>query len=276
MTAQLTRREAVARAAERLTAAASSGVPTAPVRDLLGSSEQAIAYEVQDVQTAARIAGGATIVGRKIGLTSPAVQQQLGVHTPDTGIIFDDMEVPDGSTVASGRLLQPKVEAEVAFVLAVDLPDFGAGSALDAPITAEERETAAAAVGYAVAALEIVDSRVRDWDILITDTIADNASSGLYVLGGTRLMLDEFVPIEVSMSLTRNGEPASTGNGAACLGDPLNALAWLARAQTHFRVPLRAGEIVLSGALGAMVSVGPGDNVVAELSTLGGVSVSFA
>src|SRR6266702_3955083 len=159
-TARRSRQATVTRAAERLASATATGVPTSPVRDLLGDSDQRIAYAVQDALTAGRLAGGAKIVGRKIGLTSPAVQQQLGVHTPDTGILFDDMEVPDGATVPGGRLLQPKVEAEVAFVLAADLVDFGAGSALDAPITEAERAAAAAAVDYAVAALEIVDSRV--------------------------------------------------------------------------------------------------------------------
>jgi 2-keto-4-pentenoate hydratase len=274
-TAQRSRHEAVAEAAARLAHATASGVPTSPVRDVLGEVDQRIAYDVQDALTAGRLARGATIVGRKIGLTSPAVQQQLGVHTPDTGILFDDMEVPDGATVPRGRLLQPKVEAEVAFVLAADLVDFGAGSALDAPITDAERTAVAAAVKYAVAALEIVDSRVSDWDILITDTIADNASSGLYVLGTTTATLAEFAPIDVTMTLTKNGEQASSGDGAACLGDPLNALAWLARTQARFQAPLRAGELVLSGAVGPMVTVGPGDTVVAELSTLGRVSVTF-
>jgi len=275
-TAQRSRHAAVAQAAERLANATATGVPTSPVRDLLGDSDQRIAYDVQNVLTDGRLAAGAKIVGRKIGLTSPAVQQQLGVHTPDTGILFDDMAVPNGATVPGGSLLQPKVEAEVAFVLAADLVGFGAGSALDAPITEAERRAAAAAVDYAIAALEIVDSRVGDWSILITDTIADNASSGLYVLGETTAALADFAPVDVTMTLTKNGEPASEGNGAACLGDPLNALAWLARTQARFDAPLRAGELVLSGALGAMVTVTAGDSVVAELSTLGRVSVTFA
>jgi 2-keto-4-pentenoate hydratase len=275
-TAPGSRTAAIAAAAERLANAARTGRPTGPIRDLVGESDQQIAYEVQAALTAARLGAGATIVGRKIGLTSPAVQQQLGVHTPDTGILFSDMAVPDGATVPPGRLLQPKVEAEVAFVLATDLVDFGAGSALDAPITAAERAAAAAAVGHAVAALEIVDSRIGDWDILITDTIADNASSGLYVLGATTATLADFAPIDVTMTLAKNGEPASSGSGAACLGDPLNALAWLARTQARLGAPLRAGELVLSGALGAMVTVTSGDTVVAELSTLGRVGVTFA
>jgi 2-oxo-3-hexenedioate decarboxylase/2-keto-4-pentenoate hydratase len=137
-TAQQSRQLAVTQAAERLANATATGVLTSPVRDLLGDSDQRIAYDVQDVLTAGRVAGGAKIVGRKIGLTSRAVQQQLGVHTPDTGILFDDMAVPDGATVPGGRLLQPKVEAEVAFVLGADLVDFGAGSDLDAPITESE------------------------------------------------------------------------------------------------------------------------------------------
>jgi 2-keto-4-pentenoate hydratase len=200
-TAQRSRHAAVAQAAQRLANATATGVPTSPVRDLLGDSDQRIG----------RLAAGAKIVGRKIGLTSPAVQQQLGVHTPDTGILFDDMAVPNGATVPGGSLLQPKVEAEVAFVLAADLVGFGAGSALDAPITEAERRAAAAAVDYAIAALEIVDSRVGDWNILITDTIADNASSGLYVLGETTAALADFAPVDVTMTLTKNGEPGLDG-----------------------------------------------------------------
>jgi 2-keto-4-pentenoate hydratase len=133
-----------------------------------------------------------------------------------------------------------------------------------------------AAVDHAVAALEIVDSRVTDWDIRITDTVADNASSGLYVLGSKKISLADFAPVDVTMTLDKNGRRASTGNGAACLGDPLNALAWLARAAAAFGSPLRAGEVILSGALGAMVAVEPGTQITAELSTLGRVSVTFS
>jgi 2-keto-4-pentenoate hydratase len=268
--------DAVARAAERLTLAARTGVPAAPVRDVLGSTDVALAYEVQNVLTAARKAAGARVVGRKVGLTSPVVQRQLGVGQPDFGMLFDDMLVPSGGEVDSGRLIAPKAEAEIAFVLSAGVDGFAAGVSPDAPISAADRAAAAAAVDYAVAALEIVDSRVADWDITITDTVADNASSALYVLGDKRIPLSEFAPAEVIMNLEKNGVPASSGNGAACLGDPIHALIWLARTAASLGAPLRAGDVVLSGALGAMVTAEPGTEITAELSTLGRVSVTFS
>jgi 2-keto-4-pentenoate hydratase len=267
---------AIAQAAERLTLAARTGVPTAPVRDVLGSTDVALAYRVQNALTAARKAAGARVVGRKVGLTSPAVQRQLGVDQPDFGVLFDDMLVPSGAEVDSGRLIAPKAEAEIAFVLSADMDGFAAGLSPDAPISAADRSAAAAAVDYAVAALEIVDSRVADWDITITDTVADNASSALYVLGDKRIPLGEFAPAEVVMNLEKNGAPASSGSGAACLGDPLNALIWLARTAASLGAPLLAGDVVLSGALGAMVTAEPGTEITAELSTLGRVSVTFS
>ncbi|HEY6857331.1 MAG TPA: fumarylacetoacetate hydrolase family protein [Mycobacterium sp.] len=268
--------DAVAQAAQRLILAARTGAPTTPVRDVLGSTDVALAYEVQNVLTAARKAAGARIVGRKVGLTSPAVQRQLGVGQPDFGVLFDDMLVPSGGEVDSARLIAPKAEAEIAFVLSADLDGFTGGVSPDAPISAADRAAAATAVDYAVAALEIVDSRVAGWDITITDTVADNASSALYVLGDKRVPLSEFAPVEVTMHLQKNGEQASSGNGAACLGDPLNALVWLARTAASFGAPLRAGDVVLSGALGAMVTAEPGAEITAELSTLGRVSATFS
>src|ERR1700722_17405567 len=267
---------AVAQAAERLILAARTGVPTAPVRDVLGSTDVALAYRVQNVLTAARKAAGARVVGRKVGLTSPVVQRQLGVGQPDFGVLFDDMLVPSGGEVDSGRLIAPKAEAEIAFVLSVDMDGFAAGVSPDAPVSAADRAAAAAAVDYAVAALEIVDSRVAGWAITITDTVADNASSALYVLGDKRVPLAEFAPAEVIMNLEKNGAPSSGGNGAACLGDPLNALVWLARTAAALGAPLLAGDVVLSGALGAMVTAEPGTVITAELSTLGRVSVTFS
>jgi 2-keto-4-pentenoate hydratase len=257
-------------AATRLQRATATGIPCGPVRDLLGSTDIALAYDVQSVLTRARVDAGARIVGRKIGLTSPAVQKQIGVDRPDFGVLFDDMLVAEDHDVPSERLLQPKAEAEIAFVLAADLDS--------ADLDHDDLAVAAvrAAVDYAVAALEIVDSRVQGWDIAITDTVADNASSGMYVLGAERVALADFAPVEVTMSLSKDGTVVSTGNGAACLGDPLNALVWLARTAREFGSPLRAGDVVLSGALGAMVAVEPGSQVTAELSTLGRVSATFS
>ncbi len=250
-------------AADRLELAQDSGTPTAPVRDILGSTDIASAYAVQDELTRRRSSRGAQIVGRKIGLTSPAVQAQLGVDQPDFGVLFDDMAYAEGSTVPTSSLLQPKIEAEIAFLLSKDLDGF-----LDL-------DTVRDAVDHAVAALEIVDSRVADWDITIVDTVADNGSSALYVLGTETVSLESFVPKDVEMSMTVDGTVASQGNGTACLGDPLEALLWLAQTAKEYGSPLRAGQVILSGALGPMVPVTPGNTVRAEITGLGTVSINF-
>ena len=255
---------ALADAADRLYRAAATLSPVPPVRDLLGRSDVGAAYAVQRDLNARRLSRGGRVTGHKIGLTSPAVQQQLGVDQPDTGVLFADMAVTDAGSVPVTRLLQPRIEAEVAFLLGADLAD--------GPLDLQQCRDA---VDVAVAALEIVDSRVAGWDISIVDTVADNASSGLYVLGTRRLRLDEFEPRDVQMSMTIDGEVVSKGTGAACLGDPLAALSWLARTAREFGEPLRAGQVVLSGALGPMVPVVGGNHVQAEITSLGTVSVTF-
>ncbi|NEA67193.1 fumarylacetoacetate hydrolase family protein [Streptomyces sp. SID12488] len=264
-TAVAQRAAVVAEAAARLAGAARDHKPCAPVRDLLGTSDIGLAYAVQQRVIGDRITAGARVVGRKIGLTNESVQRQVGVDRPDFGVLLDDMDVSGLPEVPSERLLQPRVEAEIAFVLAADLDD----DDLDL-------ERVRAAVGHAVAALEIVDSRVADWDIAITDTVADNASSGLFVLGGERVGLKEFEPRDVTMRLYADGELASEGTGAACLGDPLAALLWLARTAREFGDPLRAGQVVLSGALGPLVPTPPGSTVRAEMSGLGTVTATFS
>lgn len=255
----------VAAAGDRLVQALRSLTPCAPVRDLIGATDVAAAYLVQEHLNASRVAAGARVVGRKIGATSQAVQTQLGVDQPDFGVLFDDMGFEDGADIPLERLLQPKVEAEVAFVLGEDLAE----GPLD---VAQVR----GAVAHAVAAIEIVDSRIAGWDISFADTVADNASSGLYVLGSQRRTLDEVDPVGVTMSLRIDGAEVSTGTGAACLGDPLRAVAWLAHQARLFGAPLRAGQVVLSGALGPMRPVEAGSTVVAEISGLGSVTARFA
>lgn len=252
-------------AAERLVAATRDGKPCGPVRELIGHDDIALAYLVQQRVTRSRIAAGARLIGRKIGLTSGAVQRQIGVDQPDFGVLFYDMAVPHGDLVPSRRLLQPKAEAEIAFVLAADL-DHGD---LDEPQIRQSVE-------YAVAALEIVDSRVVGWDVAITDTVADNASSGLFVLSDRRVSLNDVDPKSVRMTMHRDGELVSEGSGIDCLGDPLAALAWLARTSRDLGAPLRAGEVVLSGALGPMVDAPPGSRIVADLSVLGRVEATFS
>ncbi|MCZ2857565.1 2-keto-4-pentenoate hydratase [Blastococcus sp. VKM Ac-2987] len=256
---------AVDRAADRLRTAARTGTPCPPVRDLIGTDDVDLAYAVQQRLVEGRLAAGARVVGRKIGLTSPAVQQQLGVDRPDFGVLFDDMDVSALPEVPSDRLIQPKTEAEVAFVLGADLAE----GLLDV-------DQVRNAVAYAVAALEIVDSRIAGWDITFGDTVADNASSGLFVLGERRLTLAEFEPVDVAMTMRLGGDVVSTGTGAACLGDPLVALGWLARTAADLGDPLRAGQVVLSGALGPMVATPPGSVVSADLGPLGTVTATFS
>ncbi|UGQ11839.1 fumarylacetoacetate hydrolase family protein [Yinghuangia sp. ASG 101] len=255
--------DAVVRAADILAEASRTGVPCPPVRDLFAAEDIEAAYAVQRLGLTRGEAVGRRPVGRKIGLTSPAVQRQLGVDQPDFGALFADMRVPDGGLVAADRLLQPKIEAEVAFVLGRDLPGAGA--------TASD---VARAVAYAMPALEIVDSRIAGWDIGIVDTVADNASCGLFVLG-TPIPADGLDPSTVRMTMTRNGETASEGTGADCLGSPFHAAAWLADALALRGDALRAGDIVLTGALGPMTVCAPGDRFEAHISSLGGVAVGF-
>lgn len=224
------------------------------------------AYQVAEINARARLAEpGRRLVGLKVGLTSKAVQQQLGVDQPDFGVLFDDMEFLDGDTVPMQRLIQPKVEAEIAFVVGRDL-----GEA--APTWGEFVN----AIGYALPALEIVDSAIRDWKITLVDTVADNASSALYVLGQQPVALGAFDLGEVGMRMSVNGAVASVGTGAACLGHPLRAAHWLARTMAARSQPLKAGQIILSGALGPMVALGTGDLVQARIGGLGGVSCRMA
>jgi 2-keto-4-pentenoate hydratase len=256
---------ATSAAARRLLAAQRFLTPTDPVRDLIGSHDIAAAYAVQQEIIEDRVARGASLVGRKIGLTSAAVQRQIGVSQPDFGVLLDDMRYGDGDQLPSHRLLQPRAEAEIAFVLGADI--------LDADVSAEDLKQS---VQYACPAIEVVDSRVRDWDITITDTVADNASSGLFVLGDHRTGLSEFQPREVTMTMSVDGQELSSGSGEACLGDPLAALRWLAQTAIQFGSPLRAGEIVLSGALGPLVTVASGQTITAHIEPLGTVTATFA
>lgn len=239
--------------------------PIAPVRARLPADDVEAAYKVQRATVTHWEKEGRRIVGRKIGLTAKAVQKQLGVDQPDFGILFADMCLGDNEEVAAGAVLQPKVEAEVALILERDI------DRRDATVADVMRATA-----YAVPAIEIVGSRIANWDIRIVDTVADNASSGLFVLGGPARRLDGLDLSGCAMLLTKNGEKASSGKGAACLGNPLNAAAWLARRMTAVGMPLRAGDVIMTGALGPMVAVKAGDAVAASIEGLGNVHVTFS
>ena len=255
----------VERVADKIFDAHQRRSPCAPVRELLPEGALDQAYAAQEINTKRWLKAGRRLVGRKIGLTSIAVQEQLGVDQPDYGMLFDDMYIPDDWGVGRDRLIQPKVEAEVAFILGRDLD--------------EERITVAdviRAVEFVLPAIEIVDSRIADWKIGILDTIADNASSGLYVLGGSPKKLDRLDLRTAGMTMECGGEPISTGTGAACLGDPLSAVWWLARTMARVGRPLKAGDTVMSGALGPMAPVIWGEVVEARIAGLGSVRAAFA
>jgi 2-keto-4-pentenoate hydratase len=249
--------------ADILEHAARSGEPVPPLRDRF-PLDAAVAYAVQAELAARREAIGAVRVGRKIGLTSVAVQRQLGVSRPDFGMLFADMQVPDGGVAPFRSLIQPRVEAEIAFVLGEDLDDH------------LHVDRVRAAIAYAQPALEIVDSRIAGWDIGFVDTVADNGSSALFVLGHSKRTLDAFEPRDVEMTMYVNGGVASRGAGSACLDDPLLAVLWLAQTALTHGDPLQAGDIVLSGALGPMVGVRERDSVRASSTGLGDVAVTFA
>ncbi|MGI4813563.1 MAG: 2-keto-4-pentenoate hydratase [Janthinobacterium lividum] len=252
-------------AAEALHEAAQSHRYIAPLREQFSQLTLDDAYAIQRLNTERQLARGRRVVGCKIGLTSVAVQKQLGVDQPDFGMLFDDMGYGDGEPIPAALLTQPKIEAEIAFVMGRDLAIANPGQ-LDV----------LNAIDYALPALEVVGSRIADWNIRITDTIADNASSSAFVLGSRPRKLAEFDLRLCGMVMERRGEPVSVGAGAACLGNPLNAVVWLARTMAALGTPLKAGDLVLSGALGPMVPVTPGDIFEARINGLGSVRAVFA
>ncbi len=250
--------------AEGIRIAGETGVPTKPVRDALPAGDVDVAYAIQKVNTQFWLKNGRRLVGRKIGLTSKSVQKQLGVDQPDYGMLYADMALCDGEEVPLSRVMQPKVEGEVALVLERDL--------------AEEHITITeliSAVAYAVPAIEIVGSRIENWNIKIQDTIADNASSGLFVLGNEPRKLEGLDLRLCGMVMERRGDQISLGAGAACLGNPLNAAVWLARTMVAVGAPLKAGDVLMTGALGPMGTVAPGDVIEVRISGLGSVRTAF-
>ncbi len=222
------------------------------------------AYYIQLENIKKKLSEGQKIVGKKIGLTSVAVQKMLGVDEPDYGHLLDSMVVENGGTIDCKTMLQPKIEGEIAFVLKKDLkgPNVTAVDVIQA-------------TDYVLPALEIVDSRVQDWKIKLQDTVADNASSGLYVLGGKPTKLEDIDLELVGMVLSQNGEMVNTGVGAAALGNPATCVAWLANRLADYDISLKAGEVILSGALSGMVVAKSGDSFTARFAHLGQVSVNF-
>lgn len=241
-----------------------SGGAIVPLRDFLAPTDIDGAYAVQEINTRFWVDQGRRIVGRKAGLTAKSVQAQLGVDQPDFGALFDDMQLMDGSSLDPARCLQPKAEAEIAFVLGKDLPD---------PETTADM--VANAVATVHAAIEIVDSRIADWKITFADTVADNGSSAFFVLAKDGLQLDGLDLEGAAMEMRVNDALASIGVGAAALGNPLNAAAWLAATLAKRGEPLKAGDVLLAGALGPMVALNAGDHVQAKIVGIGEVSFTY-
>lgn len=252
--------------AEQLYQSERTLLPIAPIRGQLGESATLDdAYAVQDINTQRALSNGRRLVGKKIGLTSFAVQKQLGVDSPDFGMLFDDMAYADGQSIAFSKLIQPKVEAEIALVLKADLTQ-----------DQHSLEDIIAATDYAVAAIEVVDSRIEHWKISLLDTVADNASSAAFVLGQNKVPLAELDLVNCRMQMTRAGELVSEGIGKACLDNPLNAAVWLADEMVKRGRPLQADDIVLTGALGPMVVVQAGESYQVNIDGLGSVTAAFS
>lgn len=237
----------------------------APLHATLNPSDETLAYTIQSINTQHWISQGRRLVGRKIGLTAKSVQQQIGVNQPDFGALFADMAYGDDEEIPLTRFIQPKIESEVALVLRRDIT-------MEKPTLAN----VLSAIDYVLPALEIVDSRIVDWKIKFLDTVADNASSGAFVLGGRPTRIDAVDLRDVRMRLCCDGIEASTGSGAACLGHPLNAAVWLAAKMVQMGVPLSAGDIILTGALAPMSVVRAGNAFEAQLSGLGSVRARFS
>lgn len=235
-----------------------------PISNEIGTSEIDFAYLIQDYNTQKKVNDGARIVGKKIGLTSKKVQEQFGIDQPDFGVLFNSMELLTGTSVNHDIFFNVRAEAELAFVLGQDL-DMDNMTILDV----------IEAIDFVLPSIELVDSRIENWNIKITDTIADNASASHYILGHTPKTLDEIDVISCSMKLYKNEELVSSGLGSDCLGSPLNAVYWLAQKSLEMGSMLEAGDIILSGALGPMIKVDKGDEVMAQFEGLGSVSINF-
>lgn len=254
-------REEVARA---LRGAESSRKPIPPLATRWPEVGIADAYEIQRRNIQLRVGDGAAIRGHKVGLSSRAMQDMMGVHEPDYGHLLDDMFVFESHGVATEELIQPRVEIEVAFVLGSPLPVRGCNAA-----------DVVRATEFILPAIEIIDSRIADWKIGIVDTIADNASSAKVVLGGNPVRLHDVDVRDIGASLCLNGEIVETGTAAAVLGNPVTSVAWLARTIGEYDVRLEPGHVVLPGSCTRAVPVQTGDSVRAEFDRLGHVDVSF-
>ena len=238
--------------------------PIAPLTAAHPEIDVVDAYEIQLINIRQRVAEGARVVGHKVGLSSLAMQQMMGVDEPDYGHLLNEMQVFEDTPVKADKYLYPRVEVEVGFILAHDLP--GANCTEDDVLKATEAF---------VPSIELIDTRITDWKIALCATIADNASSAGFVLGAGRVAPTDIDITQIDAVLTCNGEVAAKGRSDAVLGNPVTAVAWLARKVESFGVRLRAGDIVLPGSCTRAIDVHPGDNFVAEFAGLGSVRLSF-
>lgn len=256
-------RDSIQKFADMLYDAEGTRVAIPPLTEMEPALDIDDAYAIQLANVERVVREGHIISGKKIGLTSQGIQKQLGVDEPDYGHLFAAMDCTDGSC-GIDRLMQPKIEGELAFILKEDLTG--------GQVTAEDVR---AATDYVVAAFEIVDSRVADWRIKLVDTVSDNASSGRYVLGTKKLSPDAVDLPSVHMVLYKNGEAVGEGTGAAVLGDPAVAVAWLANRLWGYGVALKAGEVILSGAFSAAPEAARGDVFTADFGDAGSVTARF-
>jgi 2-keto-4-pentenoate hydratase len=253
------------KAAQSLLAAYDSRRPITPLTTTYKDMTLEDAYAIQLLQMHELTSNGRTVKGHKVGLTSGAMQRLLGVTEPDYGHLLDDFFYLEHMPIPTDRFIQARIEPEVAFVLKKSLQGPG--------VTVHE---AIAAIDFVLPALEIVDSRIKDWKIGLFDTIADNASSAAVVLGSTPTALSDIDLRLGGAVLHKNGQVVGTGAGGAVLGSPLNSLVWLANTVGARGTVLEAGHVILPGAVCAMVPVAPGDTFTATFSGLGSVTARFA
>ncbi|MFD1707537.1 2-keto-4-pentenoate hydratase [Siminovitchia sediminis] len=222
------------------------------------------AYQIQLETVKLKNEKGKTVIGKKVGLTSVAMQKMLNVDEPDYGHLFDDMKIESGSTIDTAEMIAPRVEAEIGFMLNEDLVGPHV-TYLDVLLATE----------YVVPTLEIIDSRIADWKIKLIDTVADNGSSAKVVIGDRKTTPENTDLRTAGMALYKNDELMATGSGAAALGHPAEAIAWLANKLHEYGITLKKGELILPGALSAAMNVEAGNYVKADFGPLGSVSVTF-
>ncbi|MBV7503677.1 fumarylacetoacetate hydrolase family protein [Bacillus sp. sid0103] len=254
----------IQKAAAALMEAENEKKPIAPLTSSIEEISVDEAYQIQLLQIQNKVDNGAVIVGKKIGLTSKVMQEMFNVNEPDYGHILNDMVYHDGDTISLDRFIQPKIEFEIAFVLKKELK--GPGVTLNDVIEATD---------YIVPALEIIDSRIRDWQINFEDTVVDNGSSAGAIIGKKTAKIDELDLAIIGMNVYKNNEFLDSGVGAAVMGHPAQAVAWLANALGNYGISLNAGEVILSGALSKAIVIEDGDSFTAEFEQLGAVSATF-